>query len=540
MSDNNEQNKSRKDELDDFWDISALVPKKSAPTYKRPVADTSAREISASAPSAPRESNEQGTVIKRYVNPLHYEQKKIRRESFEYTDSYAPENSLLHKVTLKKRKSEYQLYEEFLADARRYKDASAEKCEFVPYYSYVPQYNQLSRAQLEYYLWWRKCFREGVHIKIDYSYILLYAFELINLGELHDVSWAQEQLSELWNVYHREFAVLSAKLATWICDFSLIHRLPAPANIRQSVSKYVPALKEFYLHMPRGDYEQCVRSLIKYGTEYDYRTSKFAKDQNLAVFDKHVFGAMLVAVRFYSKDGALLSELSSEDSKLVRNGFEGALCVSDQRFEIEVKYCSFSRSNELRYIFGDIVKYSENKIRTYLGIKSKLTVYSVSGELQKALDAYFEAALFSKPRQERKKEEKQAYDVLYDLPRVEFSLDKAKQIEEDSWGVTKDLISAFEAEALTPEPEPEPEPEVQDNASGDVALAEALGGYLAFAVALLEGDTEACRRFAADKGKLFEGVIDEINEIAVEVIGDLLIEEGDGGFMILDCYKDLI
>lgn len=542
MSESNEK-KSRMEELDDFWDIASLVPKKSVSPYRNTGADTSAKEMSVADPVMEKKTTDSDSVIKRYVNPLHYEQKKIRREAFESTESYYPENSLLHKVTLKKRKSEYQLYEEFLADAIRYKDANANECEFAPYYSYVPQYNQLSRAQLDYYLWWRKCFREGTLIKIDYSYILLYIFELINLGERQDVRLAQEQLSEIWNVYHSEYAALASKLATWICDFSLIHRLPAPENIRHSVGRRVPALKEFYLHMPKGDYEGCTRSLIKYATEYDYKTSKFAKEPNLEIFDKHIFGAMLVAVKLYSKDGALLSELSSEDSKLIRNCYEGALCVSDQRFEIEVKYCSFSRSNELRYILGDIVKYSENKIRAYLGVKSKLSVYSVSGELQKAIDAYFETALFSKPKPSQKKEEKHEYDVLYDLPRTEFSLDRARQIEEASWGVTKDLISAFEAESLSPEPEPIPEPipePVVESDTGDATLREALGEYLAFAEALKRRDGDACRRLAAEKSKMLDGVVDEINEIAVEIIGDVLIEEGDDGLEILDCYRDLI
>jgi hypothetical protein len=187
------------------------------------------------------------------------------------------------------------------------------------------------------------------------------------------------------------------------------------------------------------------------------------------------------------------------------------------------------------------VKYSENKIRTYLGVKSKLSVYSVSGELQKAIDAYFETTLFSKPKISQKKEEKHDYDVLYDLPRTEFSLDRARQIEEASWGVTKDLISAFEAETLAPEPEPEPIlKQEKSEENGDATLREALGEYLAFVDALKHGDQSVCRSIAAQTGKLLDGVVDEINEIAVEVIGDVLIEEGDDGFEILDCYRDLI
>ena len=541
-----EEKKSRMDELDDFWDLSSLVPKKSP--IRTPSARVDSVELRSDAP-AKREGapTEDSTVIKRYINPLHNENKKIRRESYVSSETYYPENSLLHEVTIRKKKSEYDLYTEFYEDALRYKDIVGSPCDAVPYYSYVPQYNQLSAEQLSYYFWWRTCFRERKDIEADYSYVLLFVFELLNLGAAQDVRVAQRELSEVWNRYHKKFAALAAKLALWICDFSLLHRLPAPESIQHSAGKYAPSLKEFYLHMPRGDYEACARSLIKYGTEYDYRQSKFANDDNLPIFDKHIFGAILVAVKFFSEGGVMLSKLSSEDSKLVRNTYDGALCVTKERYELEVKYCSFSRSNELRYLMADIVKYAENKIRTYIGVKSKLTVYSVSTELQRAIDAYFEQTLFSKPKPSTKKEERHDYDVLYDLPKTTLSLDKAKQIENDSWGVTKDLISAFEAEELAPD-----EPAVMvdeiafeataidDASDGEKLLRVQLGEYLPFVEALLCGNLTECEKIASQMGKLIDSVADAINEIAVEVIGDMLIEEGDGGFTVIEDYREMI
>ena len=542
----NDEKKSRMDELDDFWDLSSLIPKKSP--IRTPSARVDAVELRSDAP-AKREGapTEDSTVIKRYINPLHNENKKIRRESYVSSETYYPENSLLHEVTIRKKKSEYDLYTEFYEDALRYKDVVGLPCDAVPYYSYVPQYNQLSDEQLSYYFWWRTCFREGKDIEVDYSYVLLFVFELLNLGAAQDVRVAQKELSEVWNRYHKKFAALAAKLALWICDFSLLHRLPAPESIQHSAGKYAPSLKEFYLHMPRGDYEACARSLIKYGTEYDYRQSKFANDDNLPIFDKHIFGAVLVAVKFFSEGGVMLSKLSSEDSKLVRNTYDGALCVTKERYELEVKYCSFSRSNELRYLMADIVKYAENKIRTYIGVKSKLTVYSVSTELQRAIDAYFEQTLFSKPKPSTKKEERHDYDVLYDLPKTALSLEKAKQIENDSWGVTKDLISAFEAEELAPD---EPAVTVEEIpleaistaevSEGEKPLRVQLGEYLPFVEALLRGNLTECEKIASQMGKLIDSVVDAINEIAVEVIGDMLIEEGDDGFTVIEDYREMI
>lgn len=547
MKNNTNEQKNKNQEIDDFWDISSLVPNKQyvSTSTKR----ISPNVIENSVKHEPIKQTQSDTVIKRYVDPLHFENKKIRREAYLSEEVYYPENSLLHMVTLRKRKSEYNLYSEFYDDAKRYQDVKGEECAYVPFYSYVPQYNQLDKNQLDYYLWWRECFKEGQKIKADVSYVLLYVFELINLGSSYNALEHQRILCELWNAYHGEFPAISSKLAIWICDFSLLYRISSPLNIGNDVLKCVPSLKEFYLEMPKEDYKACALSLLKYGTEYDYHLSKYAKGENLKIFDKYVLGAVLSAVEFYSDGGVILSKLSSEDSKLIRNAFEGAPCISAQRYEIEVKYCSFSRSNELRYLMADIVKYAENKIRTYLGIKSKLTVYSVSVDLQRALDKYFEAELFSLPKNSRKKEEAHEYDVLYDLPEIEFSLEKAKQIEKESWSVTNDLVSAFYEEDISSTPELKLDPPVtiieavppkSDASEEEAPLRKHLCQYIEIVDAIKQGNADMCRDIAMKKGLMPETAVDLINEIAVEQIGDILIEECSGFFSIVECYSDMI
>lgn len=564
--------KGRQEELDDFWDLSDLVPvTKASSSFS--VRNTNCVEVRSNAlpdtSSIASNDDASSTVIKRYINPLHDEQKKIRRESYESTCTYYPENSLLHEVTLKKRRSEYELYSSFADAAKEYRVCVGERCKFVPYYSYVPQYDQLSKQQLAYYLWWRTCFEKGELIDIDYSYVLLYVYEIINLGKDQDITAAQKHLCDIWKSYYKKFPAIATKLALWICDFSLLHKLPVPTYADAAIGKYAPALKEFYLNIPKDDYKACTESLIKYGTEYDYRSSKFYTDPNKPIFDKHIYGAVEAAVRFYSDDGVMLSRLYSEDSKLFRNLFEGALCCSAQRFDLEVKYCSFSRSNEMRFLFADIMKYAENKIRTYIGVKSKLTVYSVSADLQKVIDEYFENVLMNTPRPLKKKEEKHDYDELYELREQGFSIEKAKQIEKESWSVTKELISAFEdvnsqssdsdcaaekadiqreVSSIFLQKESKPEDALAGNICGNNAnveggmsnaFEEKLGKYMPFLKALIENDFLTAAKISNSLGEMSDTIVDRINEIAVEEIGDILIEESEiGDYAVLEYYRD--
>lgn len=553
---------SRTDCSDDFWDLSALVHRNLYPHTEQKADEPVLVEVPAAKMTERRDDpqNTECTVIKRYINPLHDEQKRINKEAYIASERYKPENSLIHEVVLRKLKCKYNVYSGFLDDAIRYKDKQGVPCEFVEYYSYVPQYNQLSDDQLSYYFWWRYNFREGIKIQTCYSYVLLFVYELINLGKMQDVAQAQRELCDIWNIYHTEFPEISAKLAQWICDFSLIHRLQVPQNIDDQITKSTLSLKEFYLRIPKNDYKACATALIRYCTEYDYRMSKFAKGENLKIYDKYIFGAVITAVKFYSEDGAMLSALSCEDSKLIRNSFEGALCVEEQKYELEVKYCSFSRSNELRFLMADIIKYAENKIRSYIGVKSKLTVYSVSIELQRELDDYFKNTLFSIPKVSTKREERGDYDVLYDLPKSKFSLEKAKQIESESWNVTDELISAFEDDFCgeksggnTNIKDILPNSPVNNNLKVDNvsqkndvnetdadSLKSLLEEYLDFINAVKNRDCALYKEIAIKSGCLPDSMVDRINEIAVEKIGDMIIEDTDSGFDIVECYADLI
>ena len=434
------EKKNKDSDLDSFWDISSLVPERSF--AKRTKNNVTLTQINTNEKVKGEEGNNKLTytssIIERKISEHHSKSKDTYGDIFSYT----PSNSLIHNVTLKKRLSSLTYYDDFVKDAQRYSECKVDNAEFVPFFSYVPQYNQLDKKQLAYYFYWRSKARESIFEDTDYSYILLYVFELLNLADIDNALDYQIKLTDLWNHYGRSYPMLSNKLILWICDFSLIYQLPPPHNMSRHMVSEAQSLKEFFISIPDNDLNACVSSLLKYCTSYDYHTSKFATDDNLSLYDKHVRGALRTAVDFFSENGKILSKLSYEDSFMIRDSFSGALCSSKIRYSIEIKYCSFSRSNELRYLVGDIVKYAENKIRAHLGIKSRLTVYSISAELKEKIDAYFSDNL-SCDKIRPAKEEKHDYDVLYDLPVKPLSLKNALAIEEASWETTNELVDAF-------------------------------------------------------------------------------------------------
>lgn len=555
--DDREKQKDRDQELDRFWSIEELLPKKKR-AFTKQVSNTDAVEIELlpvsndnREPSVrktesvpPREESD--TVIRRFIPPHSADEFKKAPKPL---DEYSPDNALIRTVRIYRPKSEYQYYEAFLRDAIRLYPIHGEPCERATFFSYVPQYSQLSRTQLEWYLWWRECLRKGEYLPTDYSYVLLYIYELINLSEKLEATAVQASLLSVWEHYRDVYHQLDSSLSEWICDFSLLHHLSLPQDISPRLLAAAMThctLKEFYFlsDASRG----YVKALLAFCNNYDYHKSKFYTEENAALFDQWIPEVLDRVVQSLSEEGRLFSATKMDDSKSERHAYSGALCVSHIKRRIEVEYCSFSRSNELRYFITDVIKYTENLLRAHLGVRSRLTVYSLPMSTKMLIDSTLSQKLPPRePTQKAKRAREEEFERLYDLPKKPLSLSNAAAIERSSWETTERLIEAFEEN--TPE-EPSvtsvpkiPLEECVEEATkaleeGD-PLALRLAPYREILLAISCGDLAKQRDIAQKKGKLLDAVVDEINEIAVDEMGDILLEDRGGGFAPIEDYREL-
>ena len=60
-----------------------------------------------------------------------------------------------------------------------------------------------------------------------------------------------------------------------------------------------------------------------------------------------------------------------------------------------------------------------------------------------------------------------------------------------------------------------------------------------FLALCLSPSLSAQRKFASNKGKSPDELADLINEAALEIMSDILLEEDGDGYFIIDDYKDL-
>lgn len=479
------------DDPKDFWNLDDLLPpSKKVPASKGFSPDTSTVEITvpagvlpgditvnpvlapgtgATQPAAPEETAPaRGTLTgtggvfvdadvplrERPVNP--YAAKEPPREEPETV--YRPEHSLLHEVRIYPWRTAYTYYEQFRVHALKLHPREGSECAEVDFFSYMPQYTQLTREQLHYYLWWRTNFRKGIYLHAAFSYLLLYLYEQINLSGKIPPEEGQQNILRLWLSYRGEHPRLDVLVREWLCDYSLLHRLPPPALPRALYGELLAGcrLKEFYVSGWQGAEEE-VLAILLFCNNYDYKKSKFYRADTAELYDRVLSGAVAAALSFFREKNGGIGH-SAGVSTITRDAFAGAVCSYRLKRRIEVDYASFSHTHELRYIMTDVLKYAENAIRASISVKSRLTVYQISTELRRVLDAYLEGTIPKKAPIRYEKKAEPDYEKRYEIPVRPVSPERAAKIEAESWETTRRLVEAFGGDG-----EPTPEPPVTGN-----------------------------------------------------------------------------
>jgi hypothetical protein len=533
--------------IDDFWNIDSLVPKKRAPA----VFDdkhTEAEEIEiplpeAKSPNTPKsEKIPDSGVVKRYVHPNTAESEKKKAPDLEYF----PQNSLIHSVSLYSWSSAYPYYEQFRRAAIYYYNKTSARVDAEPYFSYMPQYSQLNDKQLAFYLWFRGEIREERYPLADYSYVLLLIYETINLSDKLPAEKSIDLLASIWLNYRSEYPRLDVQLSEWIFDLCLLMNARPPHDILAEIGDALPAtagLREFYADA-LGDSKAFASLLMRHCSNYNYKKSKFAVGEHESLYQKHLSGVLAYIIS-KSTDPSHPFEfagLKLQDSRTKRDTFTGALCSPKVKKRIEIEFCSFSHSHELRFIVTDILKYAENRIRAHIGIKSRLSVNPLPDEIKSLARDYFDRELPIRSAHPEAADEIPEYEKLYEPQSSGLSFESAAMIEELSWETTERLVEAFseEIDPIAPEVDNSKQPEpVSETADGDFiqSLSPEDKKFLA---AAHDADGALQSAIAAEAGSLPDIIADRINTLAADVFGDIVLEESDGIYIVIEDYEEEI
>ena len=502
---------------DDFWDLTRLVPKKQRPTLESFI-------------PAPTTTDVCSEVDEKTVgdNKLHIARAQQKTETYNVAD-----NLFLSDVTLETSTDGFSLYHRFMEDAKRYFTKNGEAVQYIRYFSYMPQYTQLTTAQLAYYLYWRSELLQGNPLPCDEGYLYLYAYECINLTEVClTPGEALDRLLTLWQHYAQAFPKINKYFSEWVADLCLLYRLSPP---RDKLSGLLPviwkqaSLPEFYFGAANDVTLQNTGLLLAMLCDYDYRASRCCTsvpavqaEEFVRVIEHSMFGV------FHELFADGTASLRAEEMKTVsHSAFCGALYAKEHKTKITIRYAPIAEAAEVRSIVSAAVKYSENLYRALHGNRNRLSVSALPECYRSILDAYYRV-FFKAKEAERVTRMEPAYMGQYAPAETGVALSRADEIEALSWENTKRLVPEEEqvtAEAVdtcaVPTPEPPPEQVSEDAVS-----------YLRCVV---YGDREALAALARGADIYAE----QINRAFLEdpAVGDIVLEPADNGYRLVEDYQ---
>ncbi len=292
--------------------------------------------------------------------------------------------------------------------------------------------------------------------------------------------------------------------------------------------------------------------MIAYLSDYDWRRGKYAGGDNAEMYRAHVEGAMRrVFIRLLNRDAIE----SSSVAKLTKTAFAGSLCTHTVKCNLEIEYTAVADSPEMRAIVTTALKYTENKLRACLGVKSRLAIRDLPDEYKRIIDKYFEAE-FERLKRERRKANQPEYERLYDAPEEKISLSDAIEIERASWRMTARLVEGTEAEAELDKEEvsvasSSPQREetkisepVSDNGGGSHADCDTYGlsdDEIDYISAVYSENGNKKSAVVRSIGMPDDAIAEKINEAFADNFGDVVLElSEDGEYRVIEDYFEEI
>lgn len=535
------------EDKDRFWDLSRLLPTKrpapripSAPAPVLPEIDFSP-DMSDRTGEAPPSF---GTIPPRSGSDAV-------KSSFTYTPA---DNPFLLSVTVERKAADHSFYSHFCHIGQRLlREEGATDTPYVPYFSYIPQYSQLSAEQRAYYFTFRSAVWRREKVRTDFSYLMLLVYEILNLPDDIPPDRGIDTLVYLYTTYRSDYPNLDKYLALWIPDYCLMHALPSPTASLRAILPYVlkaADFKEFYLGCASALTEEGMYEILSLASDYHWQYSRYATEENLPLFRAAMTAALFPVMH------RLLAEenLGQAAGESLRRGdvFSGSLSAHNIRCTLTVIYRPFAHTPKFRRILTQAVKYTENKIRAALSVRARLSIADLPNDYRLMIDRAFSEKI--RRKETASPPPRPAYETLYDAVGTALSPEAAAEIETASWSTTKILVPE-ETDAASSSVPLSPMPGLPDNAKEEPITAASSSSpqdmtsdgspvlsaaELAFLRAVFMRNDALSESIAHTALTTTDTLAENINNAFADFFGDIIMEPSDGGYRIIEDYESEI
>ncbi len=517
---------------------------------------------------------------------------------------YSAAGPLMRRIAVHSWPGKASFYEKFVRDAAISHERHGGEAPHVPYFSYIPQYAQLTASQWAYYLHMRERCESGTALRdADFSYVLLYIYEIINLGTALSPEDGAGRLATVWSLYRKIHPTLDGYMSEWMADYCLSRETPLPPTLTDIIpcAAARSSIKEFYFDAAATAGVSLGRLLRENLSDHDPSKSRCAAD--IRTFCDEVAAVFDEAVEKLQRSGtSLFRDGAYREITMSRDAFCGSLCASSAKRHLAIDLRTNIRSPEARRCVTELMKSAENEVRRRHGIRSRLQAPPLLGSVSDGCGTVAE---------------NDEYMRLYDAPDIPFTAQSAAEIEIASWRNAELLTDAADVAYDEPEvggavsggsddecgattewptdpitEECTESAKTQDTSAikiydGARAPTDRLNATVPFrtipadntATVITEGCTESAQTLTAagtaadtdgsslvqrirtaderlipplrgvtggepfsklcrDGGLFADDAASRINELAVDVIGDVILERSGGDYILIEDYRD--
>lgn len=461
--------------------------------------------------------------------------------------------------------------ESFVAQAQRLVARSEAQAWPIPFSHYWPTYADMSLDQQRWYFYWRTSVRSGRFLPTDLSYLFVYVYECINLIGFDTPQAAFDRLVSFWQHYRVLQPKLDRYLIDWLADFLVVHRLSTPpltwygqlvAN--KITHDDVDLLIEGWLHTG-GDCTLLPSPLLYHLAGYSPESSKFYEAHHRQHDLAAAYPKGVQAVDSYLRQHTgipLFIRYAPPTMRVVqRSPFAGALHEYGQT-PITIGHVRPWQAQEpLAQSLKAILKQTENVLRQQLQFKSKLRGIDLPPDWVAAIEEALRTPT-------SKRTVTIDFDSIASLKRDSEEIRQRLLVEEETATLnhpqTTDDLSQHQKDALQNNQQPtitEPQNPTEDSVLPyterpegtpeglltDLTEIAAVMGDLSSAgtqllARLRKHDWQAPPTSLNDAkpGGFLNLLFDQINEQAVTHLGDALVFDEGGMWVVAEDYRDEI
>ncbi|OMD62313.1 hypothetical protein BSK62_23335 [Paenibacillus odorifer] len=433
---------------------------------------------------------------------------------------------------------------QFVTRAKELVEKTEDSALFVPFKSYWPTYGHMTGTQSRWYFYWRNEVRQGRYLKTDLSYIFLHVYELINGVGWTDPNDGYRQLNLIWEAYRESYKRLDQYLGGWIADFSFVHHLDVPLSIIVARSRGLAGdLAE--LELMRGlttAPEQLTFAVLTAMSDYDISKSKFYIGEGKEALKQYIPQVVaLINAYVTRKHGSNLVEMFPPGPAVMRERYLFRSAVYDislYGYSVLIPVVRISKSPPLRSLITRLFRLTENKLRELMGYRGRLKGINVDADMDDLITRFLKREYLKETQEDKGPTvviDPEKLERLQSDSEIVRTMLTVENMDEQDYEDSKLEATIGEIDPIQDSKEELLPVEVIEEAQavsiGSEAeqFANALSPLQREALlALLDEDgSQALLKLAAANGTMSELLIDEINEIAMDILGDLIIEGED-------------